>query len=134
MPRLGGGSGGRGGLHWTITAVSEQAGRTRREILKSAIGTAAGIVLAGPVRRVGASTAQAVPEPSGTMRLADDLFLMRLPGQTNVVAHTGADGVVLVDGVLADSSDALMKAIAGLPGAGPVRTIFNTHWHPEQTG
>src|SRR5262245_34795973 len=26
-----------------------------------------------------------------------------------------------------------MKAISGLPG-GPVHTIFNTHWHPEQTG
>ena len=27
-----------------------------------------------------------------------------------------------------------MKAVAGLPGGGPVHTIFNTHWHPEQTG
>jgi glyoxylase-like metal-dependent hydrolase (beta-lactamase superfamily II) len=24
--------------------------------------------------------------------------------------------------------------VSGLPGAGPVHTIFNTHWHPEQTG
>src|SRR5262249_25643982 len=31
-------------------------------------------------------------------------------------------------------SDALMKAVSALPGGGPVRTIFNTHWHPEQTG
>ena len=31
-------------------------------------------------------------------------------------------------------SDALMKAVSGLPGGGPVHTIFNTHWHPEQTG
>ena len=27
-----------------------------------------------------------------------------------------------------------MKAVAGLPGGGPVQTLFNTHWHPEQTG
>ena len=27
-----------------------------------------------------------------------------------------------------------MKAVAGLPGGGPVHTLFNTHWHPEQTG
>jgi cyclase len=27
-----------------------------------------------------------------------------------------------------------MKAIAGLPGGGPVQTIFNTHWHAEQVG
>ena len=27
-----------------------------------------------------------------------------------------------------------MKAVSGLPGGGPVHTLFNTHWHPEQTG
>jgi len=50
------------------------------------------------------------------------------------VAQTGSDGVLLVDGASAAGSDALMRAVAGLPGAGPVRTLFNTHWHPEQTG
>ena len=24
--------------------------------------------------------------------------------------------------------------MTGLPGGGPVHTLFNTHWHPEQTG
>jgi glyoxylase-like metal-dependent hydrolase (beta-lactamase superfamily II) len=41
---------------------------------------------------------------------------------------------LLVDGGTAGGSDALVKVVAGLPGGGPVRTIFNTHWHPEQTG
>ena len=59
---------------------------------------------------------------------------MTIPGEANVVAHTGADGVLLVDGGSARASDALMKAVSGLPGGGPVHTIFNTHWHPEQTG
>jgi glyoxylase-like metal-dependent hydrolase (beta-lactamase superfamily II) len=27
-----------------------------------------------------------------------------------------------------------MKAVAELPGGRPVQTLFNTHWHPEQTG
>jgi glyoxylase-like metal-dependent hydrolase (beta-lactamase superfamily II) len=27
-----------------------------------------------------------------------------------------------------------MQAVASLPGSGPVHTLFNTHWHPEQTG
>jgi glyoxylase-like metal-dependent hydrolase (beta-lactamase superfamily II) len=57
-----------------------------------------------------------------------------LPGEANVVAQTTANGVVLVDGGSAAGSDALMKAVAALPGGGPVRTLFNTHWHPEQTG
>jgi glyoxylase-like metal-dependent hydrolase (beta-lactamase superfamily II) len=70
----------------------------------------------------------------GALRLADDLFVLRLPGQPNVVAHTGRDGVLLVDGGSAEAADALMTALAALPGGGDVHTIFNTHWHPEQTG
>ena len=51
-----------------------------------------------------------------------------------MIAYTGADGVVLVDGAAANASDALLKAVALLPRGGQVRTLFNTHWHPEQTG
>jgi glyoxylase-like metal-dependent hydrolase (beta-lactamase superfamily II) len=99
------------------------------------------------VARLAAAQGQTVPEPvrpvrlkpdtpgdAITLRLSDDLFVVTLPGQANVVVHTSADGVLLVDGASADASDALMKAIAGLPGGGSVHTIFNTHWHPEQTG
>jgi cyclase len=113
--------------------VVEQGGHTRREILKAALGGAAGIALAAPVGRLAAASAQ-TPDVAGTVRLADDLFVLRIPGQTNVVAHTGSDGVLLVDGVSAGASEALTQAIAGLPGGGSVHTIFNTHWHPEQTG
>jgi glyoxylase-like metal-dependent hydrolase (beta-lactamase superfamily II) len=35
---------------------------------------------------------------------------------------------------LAQHATALAQAVAALPGAGPVKTLFNTHWHPEQTG
>jgi glyoxylase-like metal-dependent hydrolase (beta-lactamase superfamily II) len=66
--------------------------------------------------------------------LADDLFVLRIPGQANVLAQTSAEGVLLVDGVSAGAADALMQAVAGLPGGGAVHTLFNTHWHPEQTG
>src|SRR2546426_3902749 len=108
--------------------------QTRRQILKAAIGGAAGIVLGAPVLRLSGAQAQAVPESAGTLRLADDLFIVRIPGEANVVAQSGADGLLLVDGGSAGASDALIKAVSGLPGAGPVHTIFNTHWHPEQTG
>jgi len=102
--------------------------------LKAAIGGAAGFVLGAPVLRLSGAQAQAVPESAGTLRLADDLFIVRIPGEANVVAQTDANGVLLVDGGSAGASDALMKAVSGLPGGGPVRTLFNTHWHPEQTG
>jgi cyclase len=68
-----------------------------------------------------------------TTQLGDNIFLLAGAGE-NVIAHTGADGVVLVDGGLAENADALAQAVAALPNGGPVRTLFNTHWHPEQTG
>jgi cyclase len=107
---------------------------TRRQVLKAAIGGAAGIALGAPVRAFAAAAAQAASEGPATQRLADDLFVLRIPGQANIVAQTGAGGALLVDGGSAQASDALMKAVEGLPGGGPVQTIFNTHWHPEQTG
>ena len=112
----------------------DRRGHIRRQILKGAIGGAAGIVLGAPVRRLIAAPAQAVSEGQGLLRLSDDLFVVRIPGESNVIARTSADGVLLVDGASARASDALMKAISGLPGGGRVHTIFNTHWHPEQTG
>jgi cyclase len=101
--------------------------------MKAALGGAAGILLA-PRSRLAAAPAQGAPAAANTIRLSDDLFVLTIPGQANVVAHTGAGGVVLVDGASAEASDALMGAVAALPGGGPVHTIFNTHWHPEQTG
>lgn len=95
---------------------------------------AAGMVLGAPAWLTPNATAQAQSDAAGTLRLSDDLFVITIPGEANVVAHTGPSGVVLVDGASARASDALMKAVAALPGGGPVRTLFNTHWHPEQTG
>jgi cyclase len=101
-------------------------------MLRAAIG-AAGIALGAPALRVGAAWAQGT-DSTGTLKLADDLFVLTIPGQANVIAQITSDGVVLVDGGSTAGSDAVMKAVAGLPNAGTVRTLFNTHWHPEQTG
>ena len=74
------------------------------------------------------------PNPNiTTAPLGENLYLVGGAG-CNVIARTGPDGVVLVDGGLAENSAALAKAVAALPNGGPVRTLFNTHWHPEQTG
>lgn len=108
---------------------------SRRDVLRTALAGAAGLVLAGSGRPLSAAgQAQAAAGGPETLRLADDLFILTLPGQPNVIAYTGADGVVLVDGAAANASDALLKAVALLPRGGQVRTLFNTHWHPEQTG
>lgn len=65
--------------------------------------------------------------------LGDRLFLLSGAG-ANVVAFMGSGGVVMVDGGLAANAEALAQVVAALPKGGPVRTLFNTHWHPEQTG
>jgi len=104
--------------------------QTRRELLKSVIGGAAGIAFGAPVLRLIAQT----PASAQTLRLADDLFVISMPGEANVVAQTMNGGVLLVDGMSAKSSELLMKTVRDLPGGGPVHTLFNSHWHPEQTG
>jgi cyclase len=99
----------------------------RRTFIKSAAVGIAGLSLPAGL------FAQTATD-SGTVKLSDDLFILRQPGEANVVVQIDAKGVLLVDGGSAKGSDALLKAVAGLPGAGPVHTLFNTHWHPEQTG
>jgi glyoxylase-like metal-dependent hydrolase (beta-lactamase superfamily II) len=109
--------------------------QTRRQAIKTTLGGAAGIMLGAPLLRAAAAPSQdATGQGGSSIRLADDLFVIQIPGESNVVAHTGPDGVLLVDGMSARASDALMKIVSGLPAGGQVHTVFNTHWHPEQTG
>jgi glyoxylase-like metal-dependent hydrolase (beta-lactamase superfamily II) len=111
--------------------IPRMAGQTRRELLRTAVAGAAGLAFGLRMRPLGAQQSIAADPVE---RLADDLYVLRLPGQENIVAHTTGGGVVLVDGGAAAAVDAVTRAVAALPGSGPVTTLFNTHWHPEQTG
>jgi cyclase len=103
---------------------------TRRQLLKIAMAGTAGFIVGAPALR-----AQTASESVGNIKLADDLYIVRVPGEASVIAHTSREGVLLVDGGSAAGSDAVLKAVAALPnGAGKIHTLFNTHWHPEQTG
>jgi cyclase len=64
--------------------------------------------------------------------LTDRLSLIS-SGGTNVLVLATTDGFVLVDSGSPDRSDALIAALASLSGSG-VRTVFNTHYHRENTG
>jgi glyoxylase-like metal-dependent hydrolase (beta-lactamase superfamily II) len=44
------------------------------------------------------------------------------------------DGIVLIDGGRADWSNALLAQVDTAFAGQPISTLFNTHWHPEQTG
>jgi glyoxylase-like metal-dependent hydrolase (beta-lactamase superfamily II) len=51
-----------------------------------------------------------------------------------VLAADSDDGVLLIDGGSASSAGAILAAVGELFPGKPVRALFNTHWHPEQTG
>ncbi len=53
---------------------------------------------------------------------------------SNVVAMTGMEGALVIDGGLPEHSEALYNAILKATGTTRINTLFNTHWHPEQLG
>ena len=54
----------------------------------------------------------------------------------NVFALPGINenGALMIDGGLAQHSDALLNAVYNTLGQDRIHTLINTHWHPEQTG
>jgi len=99
----------------------------RRQFLKSALGAAA---LTTPIGKAFAAGAAA---PLAARQLTGSITVFSGAG-ANVVAHRDADGVALVDGGLEEHSQDLLRLVARQSGSGKVHTLFNTHWHPRQTG
>jgi glyoxylase-like metal-dependent hydrolase (beta-lactamase superfamily II) len=102
----------------------------RRDFLGSALWTAAELPLGCAALSV---AAQAVEEPIGNTALTEDITLLTGAG-ANVLAVKGPAGAVLVDGGLEAHSQELLKAALKVTDARQVQALFNTHWHPEQTG
>jgi cyclase len=71
--------------------------------------------------------------PIAFVPLSDTLLLVTGAG-ANVLVLRGPDGLVLVDGGLAERSSELLAAISTRTGAAPVRVLFNTQWHADHTG
>ncbi len=101
-------------------------------MLSAAAGGAAGAALGLPALQPREARAQA-GSGVATQQLGDNLHVLTVAGN-NIVAQTSPDGAVLVDGATAADSQALLDAVGALPNGGPATTLFNTHWHPEQTG
>jgi glyoxylase-like metal-dependent hydrolase (beta-lactamase superfamily II) len=55
-------------------------------------------------------------------------------GGSNVLALTGGEGLVLVDSGAPNSGDKLMAAVRSIAAGRKVQTVFNTHYHTDQTG
>ena len=125
-------------------ALSADSTTTRRRFLASALSSAAGVTLAGAAQlplSLATVASSFLPRPAfaGDSKaivatpLAGNLFLLSGAG-ANVVAATSPDGLVLVDGGLEKHSKDLVKTALRATRTRRVTTLFNTHWHPEQTG
>ena len=97
----------------------------RREILK---GAAAGALTVWAAPRN--LTAQ---QAGGVRRLTDNMAVVD-GGGSNVLAFSTGEGFVLVDGGAPKSADALMAQLKNVAADSKVQTLFNTHYHTDQTG
>jgi cyclase len=111
------------------------ASLTRRSLLRFGVAGAASVAAAALAPRLAqakASDSQGNPQVVRTA-LSDSLHLL-LGGGGNVVACTGPESVLLVDGGLEQSSAALLAQVAEAAGGRRVELMFNTHWHWDHTG
>jgi cyclase len=85
--------------------------------------------------RVTAAPAAAVSAPAQLVirPLAENLTLISGAGG-NVTLLKSSEGVLLVDGGAPDHSAQLLQAVKSLAATERVHTLFNTHWHADQTG
>jgi glyoxylase-like metal-dependent hydrolase (beta-lactamase superfamily II) len=107
----------------------------RRDFLQSTLWTAAGLPFAYDALSRTAAAADSSTAGGGIVAkaLSEKITLFTGAG-ANVVAVNGPDGLTLVDGGLEQHSKELLKTALKTTGARRVGTLFNTHWHPEQTG
>jgi glyoxylase-like metal-dependent hydrolase (beta-lactamase superfamily II) len=102
----------------------------RRQFLAGAVPAA----LAAAAWRPAASFArEAADAPLAVTRLAERLWLLTGAGG-NVTVFQSAAGVLLVDGGAAAHSERVLAEVHKLTGTRQVHTLFNTHWHHDQTG
>jgi glyoxylase-like metal-dependent hydrolase (beta-lactamase superfamily II) len=83
-----------------------------------------------------AITAMAKGPPTGPLTvtdLADRLFVIS-GGGGNVTVLNSSEGVLLVDGGSPERSAEVLKLIKQRTGTSRIHTLFNTHWHWDQTG
>ena len=107
--------------------------RNRRQFLQAGLGGVAALGgLAGCQSLPGAPGAASPGSRAvalQTQKITDRVSVIAgAPG--NVVVLSAGEGVLLVDSGSASAAPAVQKSLAG----SPVRTLFNTHYHADQTG
>jgi cyclase len=103
-----------------------------RRIFLTRIVPAAGIALATRVSI--AAPAPALGEGELVLTpLGGNLTLISGAGG-NVTVLKSSAGVLMVDGGAREHSARLLQAVRSIAGTDRVHTLFNTHWHADQTG
>ena len=101
----------------------------RRDFLKAAAAIGGGAAIGAPLRAL----AQGATPNFTLTPLTDTLFVAAGAG-CNVLVGVEPDGLTLVDGGTQENAAAFLRFLAGETGQTRVKTLFNTHWHLEQTG
>jgi cyclase len=92
----------------------------RRQVLKGAVA--------------GALTMWAAPRFLSAQQAVTDKFTVLDGGGSNVLAFAAGEGLILVDGGAPKSGDKVMAALKNAAPGARVQTLFNTHYHTDQTG
>ncbi len=98
----------------------------RRQVLRGAM-TGALTLWASPLLRAARQASAA----AGVKKIADRISV--IDAGTNVVVLSGGDGLLLVDTGAPKSGDKLAAALKGIAANSKVTTVFNTHYHVDQT-
>jgi len=94
----------------------------RRDLLKGALAGTAGLSLSPLLRG----------QANGVVRLTDKLAIF--DGGANVVAFSANEGLVLVDSGAPGNGEKLLATLKTFAPDAKVTTVFNTHYHLDQTG
>jgi cyclase len=72
-------------------------------------------------------------QPLQIEELGEDLFVISGGGGNVTVFHSD-EGVLLIDGGSPERSAELLELVRHRTGVSRIQTLFNTHWHWDQTG
>jgi len=97
----------------------------RRDVFKGAVGV---------FTMWTASRVLSAQQASGGVRRLTDKVAVVDGGGANMVAFFNGDAIILVDSGALKSSDQVMAALKNLAPGAKVQTLFNTHYHTDQTG
>jgi hypothetical protein len=102
----------------------------RRSFLSGLVPLAA----AAPILRIPEAIASEPRRAPLTVTDLNDRLFVISGGGGNVTVFHSSEGVLLVDGGSPERSGEVLKLIKKRTGSSKVHTLFNTHWHWEQTG